>query len=644
MIAEKDHAASNGYAVADPLVELEQVVRRDAGKPLESASVHRGLLGDARGVIHIGAHVGQELELYHDLPVIWVEAIPMVFRVLCEKIADYPEHQAFNYLIADGKRHRFGIANNAAASSSIFDLKLHKELWPDVGYVAKTEMESITLAKMIERHDIDLDVYDTLVLDVQGAELMVLQGAGEHMKKFRRVITEAADFEAYAGGCQLSDLDLYLDSHGFARMKRSVGMEKDGVGTYYEVVYDNIKKNPAWSTAATFEPLKGVRLNLGSSDKTVPGFDSIDRRLGTEVYPLPNPDDSVEEILASHVLEHFSHRVVADVLKHWVAKLKPGGKIRLAVPDFEKLATLYLDGAPVNVMGYTMGGHSDENDHHGCLFDRELLTEMMITSGLERIGHWVSDVPGCSQDEFSLNLQGFKPSGPDTKLTNVRAVMSVPRFGPLMHPRCAERAFHELHLQGESGQSCFWHQRLSIMMEDAITDPSVDFVLTMDFDTIFCSADILELYRLLKAAPDVDAVFPVQSKRGTMDALFSVPGMTPGKCRAAISTADLERNLLPAYTGHFGLTMFRADTLRKHKRPWMVPEPNAEGKWNDGQRDADIDFWKRWQEAGFKACLAPRVVVGHLEEVVKWPGKDLTPIYQTTGDYVDVGIPAEVVR
>lgn len=391
-------------------------------------------------------------------------------------------------------------------------------------------------------------------------------------------------------------------------------------------------------------PLPVRRLNLGAGNVHLSGFEAVDRKTGGEVYPLPHPDGSVEEIVASHVLEHFSHREVAAVLTHWVAKLKPGGKIRLAVPDFEQIAQLYLEGAPVNAQGHVMGGHNDADDRHGTIFDRELLTEMMITCGLERIGPWVSDIPGCSQSPLSLNLQGFKPSGQQRALENVRACMSVPRFGPLMHPRCAEKAFHQLRIQGESGQSCFWHQKLSVMMECAIADEGCDFVLTMDYDTVFCAADVLELYRLLQACPEADAVFPLQSKRGCQEALFSVPGRTPGYCRGAITEADLLRHLLPAYSGHFGLTLFRADTLRRFPRPWMLPEPNAEGKWDHGQRDADIDFWRRFQAAGFKAFLAPRVVVGHLEEVVKWPGKDLTPIYQTTADYDENGIPAAVPR
>src|SRR5262249_29122734 len=117
-----------------------------------------------------------------------------------------------------------------------------------------------------------------------------------------------------------------------------------------------------------------------------------------------------------------------------------------------------------------------------------------------------------------------------------------------------------------------------------------------------------------------------------------------GTCKTAVSAGDLRRNLLPANTGHFGLTMFRAGSLRRHKRPWMVPTPNPEGLWDDGQTDADIDFWRRWRAAGFHVCFGSKVVVGHLEEVVKWPGKDLRPVYQTTADYEEDGIPANVAR
>lgn len=387
-----------------------------------------------------------------------------------------------------------------------------------------------------------------------------------------------------------------------------------------------------------------LRLNLGGTGVPLEGWTNLDRKEGKEAYPLDVPDNSVEEILASHVLEHFSHREAGPVAKHWADKLAPGGRIRIAVPDFELIAKAYLADEPIDVQGYVMGGHLDGDDRHGTVFDRESLTELLINCGLERITPWKSDMPGASSLPVSLNLQAFKPSGPTPKhLPDVRICASTPRFGPLLHQDCVKKACLRLGIDGNVGQSCFWHQKLSVMMEEAIAEPTCDYVVTVDFDTVFTHDDLLELYRLLKACPDVDAVFPIQSKRGCEEALFSLPHTNPARA-GTITSLDLARNLLPARTGHFGLTMFRADSLRRFARPWMVPRPNEEGKWSEGSTDADIDFWRNWESQGFSCALAPRVVVGHLEEVIKWPGKDLRPVYQQVADYEARGIPAEVAR
>lgn len=52
-------------------------------------------------------------------------------------------------------------------------------------------------------------------------------------------------------------------------------------------------------------------------------------------------DKSVDILYASHVLEYFDQIEVIDVLREWYRVLKKGGIIRLAVPDFEVLASLY---------------------------------------------------------------------------------------------------------------------------------------------------------------------------------------------------------------------------------------------------------------------------------------------------------------
>jgi hypothetical protein len=380
------------------------------------------------------------------------------------------------------------------------------------------------------------------------------------------------------------------------------------------------------------------RLNLGAGDIALEGFEARDGKLGHSLYPLPDKDGSIDEIRASHVLEHFSHTEVAAVLKHWTAKLAPGGRLRIAVPDFEKIARDYLDGKNFNVQGYVFGGHVDERDRHGCGFDRELLTELLLDCGLERLHEWVSEARDCAALPISLNLGGYKPSGPAKRCEGVSAVLSAPRFGPVMHFRCALGAFGRAGVRYQIAGGAYWHQVMSEVLEAQIADQGVRYVIACDYDTVFRYEDVLELYRLMEACPEADAICPLQSKRGGDHALFGILGKD-GKPIPSIGTYQLTRNLLPVSHGHFGLSILRAEKLRTFERPWMNGTPSPEGRWGDGKKDADIHFWHHWRETGRTLFLAPRVVVGHLQEMVTWPGKDLKPIYQTTNDYDAGGMP-----
>ncbi len=386
-----------------------------------------------------------------------------------------------------------------------------------------------------------------------------------------------------------------------------------------------------------------VRLNLGSGAVPLEGWDNLDIKDGRGAYPLEVPDGSVDEIRASHVLEHFSHTMTGAIVKHWVDKLAPGGVLRIAVPDFEQVAKRYLAGEPINVQGYAMGGHVDAYDRHGALFDRECLAEVMADAGLERIGTWTSEAEDCASLPISLNLMGYKPCSTLAEIGGVRACVSSARFGPALHHRCAWQAFVQLGIPYDVSVGAFWHQLICEAIERQLSDPKCEFVLTLDYDTLFTAADVMELYRLMRAFPEADAVCPLQSKRSSRDALFTICD-DGGKPKDRAYAADFARNLTRVTTGHFGLTLFRADALRNHPRPWMVPRPDAEGRWSDDKIDADIDFWFRWRDAGRTLFLANRVVVGHLEEVVSWPSLDYSPIHQSWSEYCEIGRPAEVAR
>lgn len=70
--------------------------------------------------------------------------------------------------------------------------------------------------------------------------------------------------------------------------------------------------------------------------------------------------------------------------------------------------------------------------------------------------------------------------------------------------------------------------------------------------------------------------------------------------------------------------------------------PAKDGSWGEGHVDEDIYFWRKWVECGNTVYAANRVSVGHLEPMVKWPGRNLGAIYQRMPDYWNHGAPKDV--
>ena len=199
-------------------------------------------LKQVSGVIHVGANAGGEQDKYkkYGLRVVWIEPIPEVFQMLKANLVGYAGQLALQALVTDqdNAEYKFHISNNAGCSSSIFDIKMHKDIWPEVVYVKTVTLQSMTLTSLLKRERINADDYDALIMDTQGAELLVLKGAEAILHGFKFIKTEVADFESYAGCCQLRDIDQFLKLRGFREFSCCTFAERPEGGSYYDVVYE----------------------------------------------------------------------------------------------------------------------------------------------------------------------------------------------------------------------------------------------------------------------------------------------------------------------------------------------------------------------------------------------------------------------
>lgn len=234
-------------------------------------------------------------------------------------------------------------------------------------------------------------------------------------------------------------------------------------------------------------------------------------------------------------------------------------------------------------------------------------------------------------------MDGAVPGGEPIPV-RVMAALSLPRLA-FTDPLFLVMQLVQMNIEVRKHSGAFWEQSLSALLYAAVEE-GFDYVLAIDYDSVFKPVDVWHMLRMMQSRPDVAAMFPVEYRREADEILLGLPG-SKGSVRAD-AFAD---QLVPATVGHFGLTLIRVSALKTMPHPWLRSEPNAEGKWGDGRIDADIGFWNKMRAAGHTICCASRVVIGHLQQTITWPGEDYLPVHQYVAKYFGDGdAPAVVIE
>ena len=138
------------------------------------------------------------------------------------------------------------------------------------------------------------------------------------------------------------------------------------------------------------------RLHLGCGATHLDGWINIDL-FGTkaDVYldlrnPLPFEDASVDAVFHEHLIEHLPYAAALGFTRECARVLKPGGVLRMAMPDFRRYAESYLSGQglidskrpnrPTRLLAF-----SEVFYEHGHLsmWDAETLEALATEAGLE---------------------------------------------------------------------------------------------------------------------------------------------------------------------------------------------------------------------------------------------------------------------
>ncbi|MFA6049683.1 MAG: FkbM family methyltransferase [Candidatus Paceibacterota bacterium] len=184
-----------------------------------------------KGVLHIGAHLGEEGKDYAAggvRQVYWIEGNKFLIKDLFDATKLLPlKQQYFSEVLGDvdGEKCNFRITNNGQ-SSSILPLGTHEQHYPQITVIENRDVITSRFDTFYRKNitKIELENVDFLNLDVQGAELKVLKGFGELFSKYpniKAVYSEVNFEEVYVGAPNVSQLDDHLRTFGFQRVLTS---------------------------------------------------------------------------------------------------------------------------------------------------------------------------------------------------------------------------------------------------------------------------------------------------------------------------------------------------------------------------------------------------------------------------------------
>lgn len=137
---------------------------------------------------------------------------------------------------------------------------------------------------------------------------------------------------------------------------------------------------------------KPIKLNIGAGHICYDDYINVDQRqinnidVVADVKNMPFEKNSVEEIFASHLIEHFTkHDLISNILPYWNSLLVKGGRLVLILPDLENMITHFYEGdyAIEDLRLVLYGLQEYQGDIHYALYGQDELARILEEAGFE---------------------------------------------------------------------------------------------------------------------------------------------------------------------------------------------------------------------------------------------------------------------
>jgi len=155
-----------------------------------------------------------------------------------------------------------------------------------------------------------------------------------------------------------------------------------------------------------------MRLEVGAGDHPLPGYEHLDIRpldhieYVADARSLPFQDNSVDEIAAYNVIEHFPRREAVPLVREWLRVLRPGSFLEVFGPNLRGYAKAYVEGRPgwdfAHFETWVYGQQDYPENFHMAGFSLESLTAALLQAGFGRVE------PISSKDDEVIALRAYK--------------------------------------------------------------------------------------------------------------------------------------------------------------------------------------------------------------------------------------------
>ena len=202
-----------GYAVWDhPTAEYTGIFER--------LNVH------IKGIIHVGMWDFVEYGCYTKLVgnnVIGIEANPQVYKDMAKPVADKWGFKCFNEFLSD-KDKEVRDFYFAGEGSSLYKGQ------PQWNKNVSIKVQTKTLATVIEENNIDMNGYDFLNIDAEGAEFDVLKGFEKYLDYINVIDLETSYDDRHRSGADHNTIVQWLSERGFELKEMSSSYQSQNWG------------------------------------------------------------------------------------------------------------------------------------------------------------------------------------------------------------------------------------------------------------------------------------------------------------------------------------------------------------------------------------------------------------------------------